>query len=185
MQHAPRPRLTHFALFVSDIEKMAKFYTHVLGLTVTDQGTFTPKDQPVQMVFLSSDPQEHHQFVLITGRPADVNFSLNQQMSFILGNLDELRELNDRVENSGVANIRTVTHGNAWSIYFKDPEDNQIELYVHTPWYVPQPHAHPLDLAMDNDKILAVTEQHCRADPGFMMATEREAEMAKKMGLTA
>lgn len=184
MSEAPRPRLTHFALFVSDIEKMTDFYTGVMGLTVTDQGTFTPKDEPVQMVFMSSDPHEHHQFVLITGRPDDVNFRLNQQMSFILESLDELREMNNRVKASDVANLRTVTHGNAWSIYFPDPEGNQVELYVHTPWYVPQPHAHPLDLTMNNEEIVAITEQHCREDPGFMMASEREAAMADRMGLT-
>ncbi len=56
----PSSRLTHFALFVEDSEKMQGFYTDVMGLTVTDQGPFPDPDVPVDMVFMSNDPAEHH-----------------------------------------------------------------------------------------------------------------------------
>ena len=35
--------------------------------------------------------------------------------------------------------IAPITHGNALSVYFLDPEDNRFELYVDMPWYVSQP----------------------------------------------
>lgn len=34
---------------------------------------------------------------------------------------------------------------------------NRIELYVHTPWYVPQPLREPLDLSQDDDIVRART----------------------------
>ena len=178
----PHPKLTHFALFVKDIDKMEEYYTNVLGLTVTDQGPFPDPSVPVSMVFMSNDPGEHHQFVLVTGRPDDVPFALNQQMSFLVNDLDQLRAIHARAVDVGVENIRSRTHGNAWSIYFKDLEGNQIEVYVHTPWYIPQPHSVELDLNKTNQEIYDWTEEHCRGSDGFMMAEEREALLSQKMG---
>jgi catechol 2,3-dioxygenase len=179
MAKTPKLKLTHVAIFTRDLEKMVDFYTQALGLTVTDQGAALSAS--VQMVFMSSDPGEHHQFVLISGRPDNATFNVSQQFSFLVDSLDELRTTRDRVAAAGLEIARTTTHGNAWSIYFNDPEDNQIEIYAHTPWYVPQPHAHPFDLSLPNDEIIEQTEAHCRDDPGFMPVAEREKAMAKVM----
>ena len=78
---------------------------------------------------------------------------------------------------------RSVTHGNAWSLYFNDPEGNQIEVYVHTPWYIPQPHSYPMDLDQSNDEIITMTEAHCRESDSFMTQEQREAEMRRMMDL--
>jgi len=177
----PKPRLTHFALFVKDIDRMEKFYTDVVGLTPTDRGPHPNVD--VDVVFMSSDPKEHHQFVLISGRPDNVDFHLNQQMSFLIENLSELREIQARAKKAGVEEIRCRTHGNALSIYFEDPEDNMIETYFHTPWYIPQPHVVDFDLDQSDEEVMKKNEEYCRADPGFMTATEREAKMVEMMGL--
>ncbi|TDJ63651.1 MAG: VOC family protein [Proteobacteria bacterium] len=179
MARTPKLRLTHVALFTHDLEKMVDFYTTTLGLTITDQGEAF--SAPVPMVFMSSDPGEHHQFVLVGGRPDYATFNVAQQFSFLVDTRDDLRSARDRVAAAGLEIARTTTHGNAWSIYFNDPEDNQIEIYAHTPWYVPQPHGHPIDLSLSNDEIMKQTAAHCREDPGFMPAAEREKEMAKTM----
>jgi catechol 2,3-dioxygenase len=182
MASTPRAKLTHVALFTCDQEKMVDFYTNALGLTVTDQGE--AQSAPVQMVFLSSDPSEHHQFVLIGGRPDYATFNVAQQISFLVDSLDDLRTTRDHVVAAGLEINRTTTHGNAWSIYFNDPDDNQIEVYVHTPWHVPQPHGYPFDLSLSNDEIIKQTEAHCRADPGFMPVVQREKEIAIVMATT-
>lgn len=179
MPTVPRPRLTHFGLYVRDVERMTAFYTEVLGLTVTDRGHFGPAAE--EIVFLSSDPGEHHQFVLIAGRPETLDFNVAQQMSFLVGSLDELRTLHRRIVADGRQIERCVTHGNAWSVYFMDPEGNRAEVYAHTPWHVPQPHGHPIDLTLPESEIVRLTEAHCRATPGFMTAEEREVELAERM----
>ena len=174
------PRLRHMGLFTNDMDAMLDFYTGVMGLTVTDRGEY---GDPVQrIVFLSSDPTEHHEIVL-ADPPADKGETVHvQQMSFLLDGLDDLRDLRDRIVASGIEVNRTITHGNAWSIYFPDPGGNRVECYVHTPWYIPQPHAHPFDLSRSNDEVMAETEAHCREDGGFMMAADWEKKMAAKMG---
>ncbi len=179
MTTTPKPRLTHFALFCGDLPRMEDFYTRVMRLTVTDRGEAT--SAPVQMVFMSSAPDEHHQFVLVSGKPDDVNFHLNQQMSFTVESLDELRAMRDRMLAGHLEIDRCVTHGNAWSVYFNDPEGNLIEIYVHTPWHVPQPHSRAFDLSKPNHQIVHETEEHCRATPGFMTKAAHEAEMARTM----
>jgi catechol 2,3-dioxygenase len=180
MAGKPKPRFTHFALFTLDLEKMRDFYSRVMNLTVTDQGKAMAA--PVDMVFMSNSPGEHHQFVLLSGRPEKVDFHLNQQMSFLVESLQELREMKARVMEEKVENYREATHGNAWSIYFDDPENNNVEIYVHTPWHIPQPHQVPFDLSKSNDEIYAETEKHCREHAGFMSADERTAEMTKVIG---
>jgi catechol 2,3-dioxygenase len=81
-----------------------------------------------------------------------------------------------RALEHGATAMRTVSHGNAWSAYFLDPEGNRLEAYLHTPFYVPQPHGEPLDLGKTDDEILHATEAACAKDPGFM---PREAFAAK------
>ena len=180
MGKKPTPRLTHCALFVHDIEEMQGFYTRVMGLTVTDRGR--ARTAPIEMVFMSNDPAEHHQFVIVSGRPAKVEFHLNQQMSFYVDSLDELRVIDARVRAEGAADRRAACHGNAWSVYFNDPEGNNIEVYTHSPWYVPQPNWTSLDLSKPNEQIFMETEKYCRSTPGFMTRAERESKLARAMG---
>ena len=173
------PRLTHCGLLVEDMDIMQNFYNQVLSLVITDEGPYFYNHEPVNMAFLSNDPGEHHQIVFICGYPSNVQFTTNQQMSFLVEDLDELRAIRRRASLVGVRIFRIITHGNAWSIYFQDPEDNQIECYVHTPWYISQPHREPFDLDKPDEEIYKRTEAHCRAQAGFLPAAKREACMSK------
>ncbi len=179
MNATVKAKLTHCALFVSDMERMLEFYTRLIGLSVTDRGK--AKSADVEMVFLSNDPDEHHQFVLVTGRSDNVEFHLNQQFSFLVETLDELRTVHALAQTENSANLRCATHGNAWSIYFDDPEGNLIEVYVHTPLYISQPHLVPLDLSKTDAEITAETERQCQEYAGYQSAAERKSDMARMM----
>lgn len=74
-----------------------------------------------------------------------------------------------------------LNHGNAWSIYFNDPEGNLVEVYVDTPFYVPQPHGDPLELEKTDEQLLRETEEACRKDPGFMLVSEWERLMSQRL----
>ena len=77
--------------------------------------------------------------------------------------------------------MRVISHGNAWSCYFKDPEGNTVEAYLDTPFHVPQPHGVPLDLTKSDAEILRETEAACRADAGFMMMGEFQRSLADRL----
>jgi len=175
-----RAQLTHVGIFVRDPERMEKFYTEVLGLMVTDKGK-SPRNPAMSLTFMSASPGSHHQVVLVTGRPEEATFSTIQQVSFTVGSLAELREVRDRALARGATGMRVVTHGNAWSIYFADPEGNVLEAYLDTPFHVPQPFGEPFDLDAPDAEILAATEALCRKYPGYRAYGEWQEELAGKL----
>ena len=109
-------RLAHMGIYVHDRDKMERFYTEVLGLMVTDHGEGRAG---MHLTFMSGNPKNHHQFVLVTGRPDTSGFNPIQQMSFMVDSLADLREVQKRALALGATEMRPVSHGNAWSIYFK------------------------------------------------------------------
>lgn len=167
------PHLSHFGIFVENIDVMTKFYTKVFGLRVTDQGV--GHNFKYQLHFLSSSPSQHHQLVLAAGRAPGTPSSV-MQMSFKVQSLDDLRRVRALALEHGASAMRGMNHGNALSIYFSDPEANTVEVYLDTPWYVPQPHGDLLDLERADAQIWAETERVCRADPGFMTVEEWEGK---------
>ncbi|HET6609175.1 MAG TPA: VOC family protein, partial [Rhodopila sp.] len=161
-----------------DKPKLERFYTTVLGLVVTDSGAAR---SGAELTFLSASPGNHHQLVLASGRPDTSGFNPINQISFMVDSLADLREVHRRALEHGATDMRVISHGNAWSCYFKDPEGNVVEAYLDTPFHIPQPHGDPLDLSRSDAEILRETEAICRADPGFMMMEDFKRAMEKRL----
>lgn len=178
MPNAVAPQLTHMAVFARDLPGMERFYAEVLGLVVSDQGHSSNLD--VDLVFMTADPDKHHQFVLVSGRKPEDPGNV-QQISFLVDSLATLRAVHGRALAAGVASSRCVTHGNAFSAYFPDPEGNTIEVYCDTEWYVPQPFGVPIDLARPDAALLAENEALCRATPGFLPRAAWQAGVAARI----
>ena len=180
-----RPGLSfsHFGLYVRDLPRMEDFYARQLEFTVTDRGRLDTPGGTLELVFLSRDPDEHHQIVLATGRPADGGFNPINQISLKADSLTTLRRMRSRLAAAGATEVLPVTHGNAVSVYLRDPEGNRLELYVDLPWYVTQPLRVPVDLDLDDQALMAHLEDHARTLPGFKPRAQWRAEMARRMGL--
>ena len=149
-----RPALAHLGIFVSDLVVMERFYTAVFGLLVTDRGV--GKTFKNELVFLSGAPDQHHQIVLSGGRVLGSPSTI-MQLSFKVASLDALRSSRDFALERGATELIGLNHGNAWSIYFYDPEGNRIELYLDTPFHTPQPCGEPLNLELDDEALLEET----------------------------
>jgi len=173
------PSFSHFGIYVIDLARMADFYTRVLGLLVSDRGQVPGG---ADLVFLSRDPDEHHQIVLATGRPPGVEFNVVNQISFKLPTLADLKAMHARARAEGIKQFRIVTHGNAWSVYFADPEGNRIEVFVDTPWHTPQPVVEPFDIEAPVETIMKETEALCRNRPGFMSREAWRVAQVTRMG---
>ena len=170
--------LSHFGIHVTDIDKMVDFYTRFLGFIVSDRGTTTNGGQ---IVFMTRDSSEHHQLVMATGRPADMSYNIINQMSFRVDSLQTLRAMNADLKKEPVNILGPVTHGNALSVYFLDPEGNRVELLTGTPWYIPQPARLPVDLDLPDDKLWASIEERIRTMPGFKSHAEWTKEIEAKL----
>jgi catechol-2,3-dioxygenase len=140
--------LGHVGISVQDMDKMLDFYTRVLGLTVTDGG------EPGRGVFLSCDPQaEHHEFVM---GPSPDRHTNAQQISFKVGSLSDLRNLYHAIKDYGIDTFRITNHGIAFGCYFRDPENNHVEVYWSTGMDYPQPHGEPIDLDASDEELMQV-----------------------------
>jgi catechol 2,3-dioxygenase len=174
----PTISFSHMGLFVRDIDLMASFYQEALNLVVTDRGDLPGRT----LVFMSSDPREHHQVVLATGRTGELTDKVVNQISFRVGSLEELQECYRRLqEMSGVSDFRCINHGTSWTLYFRDPELNRLELFADAPWYIAQPVAEPLDLTLPAEEIRTATLQMCQADPTFEPIESWRARLAAKI----
>jgi catechol-2,3-dioxygenase len=181
MASVPRLSFSHMGVYVTDMARMEDFYTRVLGFVVTDRGDLETPHGAVSLVFLSRDPREHHQIVLASGRPRELAFNSVNQISFRMAELADLRAMHRLLVKERVEELAPVSHGNALSLYFLDPEGNRIELFVDTPWYVSQPLRIPMDFERSDAEIWAWAEAEARKLPGFRPAEQWREEIAARM----
>lgn len=176
MTRPPDAQLTHIGLYVRDLDAMVEFYANLLGMVVTDSGEL----RGGRITFMSRNANEHHQLVMVSGRPEDEYSTINQ-MSFRVETLEDLQYYNRAVTQMGLRNLRPSNHGNAWSIYFLDPEGNQVEIYATSPWYVSQPYLQPLDLNAPADEIRARTRELVSGDTSFQSRETWKNAMSERL----
>jgi catechol 2,3-dioxygenase len=162
----PNLSLSHFEIYVDNVAKMEEFYTRCLGFIVTDRG-----DGENGMVFMSKNPSEHHQVVLSPGRKPNTRESPMDHISFRLDSIANLRIFYNALKQQSTS-LQTVSHGNTWSIYFRDPEDNRLEIFTDTPWHVSQPCRFEIDLQLSDDLLIEFTRQQIQNLPGYAIRSE-------------
>jgi catechol-2,3-dioxygenase len=146
--------LGHTGLWVFELPRMRDFYERVVGLTVTDE------DEGLGIVFLSSRPEvEHHELVLQSGRTAAPWAKQQHQISWRVESLEDILAYHRRFREEGVEVQQVVTHGNAFGIYFFDPEGNRNEVYLRIDRDVRQPFRKTLDLDQPPEGIYAEAER--------------------------
>jgi catechol-2,3-dioxygenase len=140
--------LGHVGIYVRDPQIMINFYSGFLGMSVTDRG---PDDR---IVFLSANPAiEHHEFVLVKSEDRKTD---PQQVSFTAASLADLRTFYAEILSRGYPVEMVVNHGNAIGCYFRDPEENVVEVYWHTGKDWPQPYGDPIDLLKSEEELLGI-----------------------------
>ena len=103
------------------------------------------------------------------------------QISFQVPDLANLRLIHDRALAAGASDMQATTHGNAVSLYFRDPETNRIEVFMDTPWYCIQPLREPIDFTRSDEAVMQQAEHIARNSPRFMPRSERRVQMQELM----
>jgi catechol-2,3-dioxygenase len=177
MPSIPNAQLTHLGIFVHDPDRMVAFYTRMFGMVVSDQGDFHGK----HLTFLTGSTDEHHQVVFVKGRTGEPTTKILGQVSFRVETLADLRLFVSRAPGLGATELEARNHGNSWSIYFRDPEHNFIEMYVVTPWQVRQPWRVALDLDQSDEAIVAETHRLISDDGVGIDLGEWEMAIAQRL----
>ena len=163
-------RWSHAFVHVQNMAVMLDFYINVLGFEVTDQGD--AGGRPV--AFLSQVETDHHQLAFLErarsaqAPPLEAAGNRVAHFAFRAASLEEVRALHGRLQaDDRVDDVNAVTHGNAWSVYFADPEGNGIEVFCDSPWHVSQPQGGPWDPLESPENIHATTRDAYADSDGF------------------
>ncbi len=120
--------LGHVVLYVTDLERSRRFYASLLGWKeVASYGA-------VAAAFSSS--RTHHELLLIqVGRdaaplPREPRLGLYHFGLKVGDSDDELRQAIAEVRAADVPIVGMSDHGVTHSVYIKDPDGNEIELYI-------------------------------------------------------
>jgi catechol-2,3-dioxygenase len=156
---------SHAVVYVRDQEKMIGFYTQVLGFTGPDRG---PLGGDAQIIFMSQEPEEHHQLALVTSRKDDAPSNTVNHFAFRVSVLEDVTGLAETLGGIDGVKVSGVSHGNTLSIYFNDPEGNGIEVFWDTPWHVAQPQGKPWDVSLSKADSLNWIESVFGDEQGFV-----------------
>ena len=119
------PKIGHVHLKVSDLKKAEEFYTKIFGFRVAERAA--------NYIFLTFG-KEHHDLALQehrnATRPSDDMVGL-YHFAVKFENLKQLADAYFKLKKLKI-NFSPIDHGISKTIYFADPDDNGIEVYVDT-----------------------------------------------------
>ncbi len=127
--YRPRPqKLGHVVLKVRDIQASARFYTQVVGLTISDW-------IEERMVFMRCGT-DHHDLALAQLPPGAPDPQPGgpglEHLSYKLENLEEIEQVLEMLKERGLEIDRGIgKHGAGENVFlvFKDPDGHNVEFY--------------------------------------------------------
>ena len=127
-EQAARPRgvrLAHARVRVRDLDRSIAFYSHFLGLRVTER-------VGQAFAFLSCDAA-HHQVALQAGARRSTRTTPGagtvDHLAFEVRSLREFHRVYRRLR-AGEIEIYPSDNGISWAIYFHDPDGTRLEVYL-------------------------------------------------------
>ncbi len=148
----------HFVLRTSNRAPLRDWYVNVLNARIVFETDY--------ISFITYD-DEHHRvaFVQIPDlkKAPDDSWGL-AHVAYSFATLGELLSTYRRLKADGIVPIRTINHGPTVSMYYKDPDGNQVELQVDTfvtkagaaGYFDTEPFAkNPIGVLFDADKMAA------------------------------
>lgn len=129
-QAAPQTRIGHVHLKVSDLERSIRFYSEILGFEVTQR-------YGSQAAFLSAGGYHHHiglnTWQSLGGPPAPTRSAGLFHVAILFPTRRDLAAAFKNILEHGLSIDGASDHGVSEAIYFRDPDQNGIEIYWDRP----------------------------------------------------
>jgi catechol 2,3-dioxygenase-like lactoylglutathione lyase family enzyme len=117
-------RFAHAVLRSGQLSAMVAWYRTVLEADIQFSNE--------SLAFLTYD-EEHHRLAIVQ-RPDTVARNPNsaglEHLAYAYADLGELVATYQRLKHAGIVPLRTINHGPTTSMYYRDPDGNQVELQV-------------------------------------------------------
>jgi catechol 2,3-dioxygenase-like lactoylglutathione lyase family enzyme len=117
-------KYAHFVLRTGQFDKMADWYKTVLAARIVFRDD--------RLCFLSYD-DEHHRLALINMpglAPRDPESAGTDHVAYSYRNLGELLATYRRLKTHGILPQWPINHGVTTSMYYRDPDNNRVELQI-------------------------------------------------------
>ena len=138
-------RVGHVVIKMRDLDAAKRFYRDILGMKVTDE-------REGFGVFFRFQDYHHDIAVFKVNDDAD-SPKRNQvglaHIALVADSFDTVKAMYQRLKAHDVPIVRTVDHGITKSVYFTDPEGNELEIYCE----VPEVDWHEVDTIIKADPI--------------------------------
>lgn len=121
----PTPvKLAHVVLRTNRYEEVIAWWSTVLGAHVVHRSEF--------LAFLTYDDEHHRLAVLRNPGVGDEGraHAGTEHVAFTYASLDDLVTTYERLRDQGTVPILPVNHGMTLSLYYADPDGNQVELQI-------------------------------------------------------
>jgi catechol 2,3-dioxygenase len=121
--------LGHLVLYVRDLERSRHFYRDVLGWSEV-------MESPMPGAAIFSSGRTHHELLLLEVGPGAAPVPEGRRVGMYHFGLkigetdDEIRDALGLLVDAGVEIVGTADHTVTHSIYIRDPDGNEIELYI-------------------------------------------------------
>lgn len=124
----PIERVGHVVLKMRDLDKAKQFYGDVLGMQIAGEEDFG--------VFFRFGDYHHDIAVFKVGEDADLPKQDQvglAHVALVADSLQTVKEMYHRLKEHGIEVTGASDHGVTKSLYCKDPEGNEIEIYCEVP----------------------------------------------------
>jgi catechol 2,3-dioxygenase len=125
----PIERVGHVVIKMRDLEAAKRFYRDILGMKITDER------EGFGVFFRFHD---YHHDIAVFKVDADAASPQKNQVglahiALVADSLATVKAMYQRLKAHNVPIVRTVDHGITKSVYFQDPEGNELEIYCEAP----------------------------------------------------
>src|SRR5439155_11534000 len=129
-----KPRLHHWGMRTMKIDEMVDWYSKVAGFEIVLSAIQTDGsgETPPQAAYVTNDAEHHRggffKLPMFKDHPERNLMPGVNHLAFEYDSIDDLLASWERLKGEGIEPVLCTDHGPTFAFYYKDPENNTVEL---------------------------------------------------------